>query len=110
MRAQSVAQTTLGLNYGRAQLFAQAADVHFNRVAFDFGVKCVELFFQLRLGQNLTRAGQKRFKKRPFAGGQADGCAIMVNAAGSQINFKRAMGDDRVWVALITPPHRSDPG
>ena len=38
-----------------------------NSVAADFIFPAVQLFFQLRAGQNQARSGQHRFENRPFA-------------------------------------------
>jgi hypothetical protein len=42
---QTIAKPAFGGNHLRAQLFAQAANMHLNSVAFDIAVKGIEPFF-----------------------------------------------------------------
>ena len=78
-------------------------------IALHLGIKSVELFFQLRFRQKLTRAGQKRLEERPFPRCQLNGLAVAKNAVCGKVDIKRPMRDDRVGVAAIATGDRADP-
>ena len=63
-----------------------------DRVALHLGVEGVELFFELRLGQELAGAGEERLEQRPFASGQLDRLAVTADAARREVDFERRHG------------------
>ena len=91
------------------KLLAQTADMDLDGVALHLRVEGIELLLELRLGQKLTGAGQKRLEERPFARRQLDGLAVAANAACGEVDLERAMRDDRVRVAGVAPGDRADP-